>query len=83
MHHFTFWTLFISRINRAWLYKGLNDSHRQLNSELAQLGEHGTDDPEVVSSNSTGGNFWMKFILCCVTSDLSDNLTEMRQTGLS
>ena len=25
----------------------------------------------------------MKFILCCVTSGLSDNLTEMRQTGLS
>ena len=29
------------------------------------------------------GQFLMKFILCCVTSDLSDNLTEMRQTGLS
>ena len=29
------------------------------------------------------GQFLMKFILCCETSDLSDNLTEMRQTGLS
>ena len=27
--------------------------------------------------------FLKKIILCCVTSDLSDNLTEMRQTGLS
>ena len=27
--------------------------------------------------------FLTKFILCCVTSDLSDNLTEMCQTGLS
>ena len=27
--------------------------------------------------------FLTKFILFCVTSDLSDNLTEMRQTGLS
>ena len=40
MHHFTCWTLFISRINRAWLYKTLNDSHRQPNSDLAQLAEH-------------------------------------------
>ena len=37
--------------------KGLVDSHPQPNSELAQLGEHGTDDLEVVSSNPTGGNF--------------------------
>ena len=29
------------------------------------------------------GQFSMKFILCCVTLDLSDNLTEMRQIGLS
>ena len=39
-HHFKFWTLFISRINRAWLYKDLNDSHRQPNSDLAQLADH-------------------------------------------
>ena len=57
MHHFTCWTLFISRINRACLYKGLNDSHLQPNSELAQLAEHGTDDLEVVSSSPTGDNF--------------------------
>ena len=36
MHHFTCWTLFISGINRAWLYKGLSDSQRQPNSDLAQ-----------------------------------------------
>ena len=29
------------------------------------------------------GQFLTKFILCCVTLDLSDNLTEMRQTGPS
>ena len=40
LHHFTCWTLFISRINRAWLCKGLNDSYRQPNSDLAQLVEH-------------------------------------------
>ena len=57
MHHFICWTLFISRINRAWLYKGLVDSHPQPNSDLAQLAEHGTDDLEVVSSNPTGDNF--------------------------
>ena len=32
-------TLFY-RISGAWLYKGLNDSHRQPNSNLAQLAEH-------------------------------------------
>ena len=68
MHHFTCWTSFISRIIRVCL----NDSHPQPNSDLAQLAEHETDDPGVVSSNPT------KFILFCVTLDLSDNLTEMR-----
>ena len=58
MQHFTCWTLFICKINRAWLYKGLVDSHPQPNSDLAQLGEQETDDLEVVSSNPTGGNFW-------------------------
>ena len=37
--------------------KSLNDSHRQPNSDLAQLAEHETDDLEVASSNLTGGNF--------------------------
>ena len=36
MHHFICWTLFISGINRSWLYKGLSDSQRQPNSDLAQ-----------------------------------------------
>ena len=72
MHHLTCWTLFISRINRALLYEDLNVSHSQPNSDLDQLVEHETDDPEFVSSNPTLD------ILFCVTLDLSDNLTEMR-----
>ena len=39
--------------------------------------EHETDGLEVVISNPTGGQFLTKFILFCVTSGLSDNLTEM------
>ena len=57
MHHFTCWTLFIFRMNRAWLYKGLNDWDRQQNSDLAQLAEHGTDDPEVVDQFRVGTIF--------------------------
>ena len=57
MHHFTFWTSVISRINRAWFCKGHEDSGWQLNVDLAQLVEHWHDDPEVLSSISTGGNF--------------------------
>ena len=52
--------MFISRINRAGLYIGLNDSHPQWSSDL----------------------FLMKFILFCVTSDLSVILTEMCQIFL-
>ena len=51
MYHFTCWTLSISRINRAKLYKGLSDLHRQPNCDLAQLAEHETDDTEIVNSN--------------------------------
>ena len=29
----------------------------QPNSDLAQMAEHWSNDPEVVSSNPTGGNF--------------------------
>ena len=50
---------------------------------LAQLAEQETDDQEVVGSNPTGDNFLTKFILCCVTLGLSDNLTEMRRIGIS
>ena len=46
-------------------------------SWLAQLSEHDADDPEVVSSNPTRGNFWRNLFFCCVALDLSDNLTEM------
>ena len=56
---------------------------RHSNKSLAQLVEYGTDDLEVVSSNFTGETFLTKFMLCCVTLDLSDNLTEMRQIGLT
>ena len=63
MHHFTCWTLLISRINRAWLYKGHEDSGWQLNVDLAQLVRHWPDDPEVLVSNPTGGNFWQFFLL--------------------
>ena len=64
MHHFTCWTLFISRINRARLYKGsLQPS--PTDSPLAQLVERGTHDLEVVSSNPTGDNFWRNFF-CAV-----------------
>ena len=59
MHHLTCWTLFISRINRAWLYRGLNDWHRQLNSDLAQLAECGTDDLEVVGLIPGRDNFFI------------------------
>ena len=53
MHHFTSWTLFISRIN----YKGHKDSSWQLNADLAQLVRHWSEDPEVLVSNPTRGNF--------------------------
>ena len=61
MHHFTCWTLFISRINRAWLYKGHEDPGWQLNVDLAQLVRHWPEDLEVLVSNPTGGNFWWIF----------------------
>ena len=77
MHHFTCWTLFISRINRAWLYKGDEDSRWQLNVDLAQLVRHWPEDPEVLVSNPTGGNFWRIFFCFSLCKDLSDNLTEM------
>ena len=65
MHHFTCWTLFITRINRAWLYKDLEDSGWQLNVDLAQLSEHWSHDLEVVSFYPTGGNFWRN-LFCSV-----------------
>ena len=58
--------LCISRINRACLYKGHEDSGWQLNVDLAQLVRHWHDDPEVLVSNPTGGNFWrISFALLC------------------
>ena len=57
MHHFTCWTLFISKINRACH----EDLGWQLNVDLAQLVEHWPDDPEVLVSIPTGCNFCQIF----------------------
>ena len=74
MHYFTCWTLFISRINRTWLYEGLNDWHRQQNSGLAQLAEHRTDGLEVVGSILGRDNcFYFTLLLQC-WQDLAGNL---------
>ena len=62
MHHCTCWTSFISRINRAWLYKDHEDSGWQLYVDLAQLVEHWPHDLEVLVSIPSGGNFW-RFVL--------------------
>ena len=51
------WTLVISRINRTWLYKDHKDLGWQLNVNLAQLVEHWHNEPEVLGSILTGGNF--------------------------
>ena len=52
------WVLFVScTTSHVGLYKGLNDSHRQPNSDLAQLVKHMSNDLEVAGSNPTGGNF--------------------------
>ena len=75
MHHFTFWTLVISRINRACLYKGHEDSGWQLNIDLAQFVEHWHDHPEVLGSIPTGAIF-DDFFSSSLCKDLSDNLTE-------
>ena len=72
MHHFT---LFISRINGAWLYKGHEDSGWQLNVDLTQLVKHWPEDLEVLVSNPTGAIF-DEFICSSLSEDLSDNLTE-------
>ena len=76
MHHFTCWTLSSFRISIAWLYKCLNDSHRQQNSGLSQLVEHKGGDPEVVGSIPTRGYFWWNLFCSSLCKDLSDNLTE-------
>ena len=43
---------------------------------LAQLVRHGPEDPEVLVSIPTGGNFWQFFFCSSLCKDLSDNLTE-------
>ena len=76
MHHFTCWTLFISRINRAWLYEDHEDWGWQLNVDLAQLVRHWPEDQEILVSNPTGGNFWWMFFCFSLCKNLSGNLTE-------
>ena len=53
--HMLDFCLFLESIEHD--YKGLNDSHPQPNSNLAQLVEQWTGDLEVVSSSPTGDNF--------------------------
>ena len=77
MHHFTFWTLVISRINLNFI-KALI-IHTEPNRDLAQSIEYCHDDLEVLASIPTGGNFCeIYFALSCVTKSFSDNLTETR-----
>ena len=48
----------------------------QTDSCLAQLVRHWPEDPEVLVSIPTGGNFWRIFFCSSLCKDLSDNLTE-------
>ena len=64
-----------SGINRAWLYKGLSDSQRQPNSDLAQWQSLRLMIWWLWVQTPLGA-FLTKFIMCCIPSDLSDNLTE-------
>ena len=71
------WALFVScttshvglcsflESNRAWPYKGHEDSGWQLNVDLAQLVRLWPEDLEVLASIPTGGN-WIFFALPCV-----------------
>ena len=56
MHHFTFWALIISRINWAWLCRGLENSDWQPIVDLTQSEELWHNDHEVLGSIPTGGN---------------------------
>ena len=76
MHHFTCWTLFISRINRTWLYKGHGDSGWQLNVNSAHSVGHWHDDQEVLGSILIRGNFLFCFSLSMLAGfcqDLPEN----------
>ena len=66
----------ISRINRAWLYKGHEDSGWQLNVDLGQLVRHWPHDLEVLVSNPAGGKSLTNLFCSSLCKDLSDNLTE-------
>ena len=57
--------IFISRINRAWLYNGCKDSDWQPNIDLAQSVEHWCDDQEVLGSMPFFG--WIYFALIRVS----------------
>ena len=48
---------FCSFLEESIKHDFIKESRRQTNSDLAQLAEHETGDPEVVSSNPSGGNF--------------------------
>ena len=65
MHHFTFWTLIISRINK--------DSDWQPNSDLAQSVEHWHNGQEVLDSIPLGANILTEFILLFPMLTFVDN----------
>ena len=76
--HFGLW-LFLESIEHDYTYKGLNDWHRQPNSDLAQLTEHESDDLEVVGSIPSRGNF----LFCSSPSMLAvfcQKITNYRKT---
>ena len=54
---------FISRINKALVFKGLKDSDWQLNVYWGKSGSCYSDDQQVLSSNPPWAHFFIQFIL--------------------
>ena len=90
---FLHWALFFSCTTshvglcsflESWLYKGLNDSHGEPNSYLAQLAEHETGDPEVVGSIPSRGNFFFVLLRQCWQDPATiwQEMTNYRKTRL-
>ena len=69
--------MFISRINRAWLYKG----HEDPGSRMSSVGRALEWWSGGCEFKPHWGQFLTKFILFCVTLDLSDYLTETPYRG--
>ena len=81
MHHFTFWTLIISRINRVFC-KSHSDSDWQLNVNLAHSVEHWDDDQKVLSSIPTWSNFWLNLFCSSPGKPLLSSLHNLGKTRL-